>query len=135
MPDPLDPSQKAAEPLKPVKPADLARTVNAKQEAVSPEEKDNRENAANEVSMIFELNSSVAFRWFEAEFIDRPFRDAFEALRTPGIKAEDLPAIQQKYMSLRAVKVGIIEREISHRDLLDPNDSMIPVLREKLARL
>ena len=142
MPEPLDPSQRAAEPLQPVAPSvALKRLSLAEMEGTEPDPNEsdeavsNRQRAAAEISMIFELKDSVAFQWFEREFIDAAYSRAFEALRSPHVKPEELPKLQTTYLALREVKAGMIEREIAHRELIDPHDEQVTELREKLARL
>lgn len=135
----MDPSQKAAEPLKPVKPAQLIRTMigNEAEPAKSAEALDNRKRAADELTMIFELRGSAAFRWFQKEFIDARYQETFDALRDPAMRlpGETLECVQARYLALRKVKAGILEREIAHRELISPTDTEIAVLREELARL
>lgn len=138
MPEPvLDPSQRAAEPLKPIKTSVALRQLSQEppKPSDSPEAKENRLRASAEVSMIFELKDLVAFQWFEKEFIDKAYRNAFDALRSPHVKPEDLPKLQTTYVALRKVKAGLIEREIAHRELLDPTDDQLATLRETLSRL
>jgi hypothetical protein len=103
----------------------------------SPEAIENRQRAANETSMIFELKDNRAFQWFEREFIQTAYAEAFAKLRDPNLRLpeESLQNIQMTYVALRKVRVGMLEREIIHRELLDPNDSALPRLREKLAAL
>jgi hypothetical protein len=133
----MDPAQKPAEPIAKIKPSDLVRQILSPEAdpADSPEAKENRARAGAEISMIFELKDSVAFKWFEKEFIDGPYRRAFDELRSPYVKPEDLPKLQTTYVALRAIKVGMLEREITHREQIDPNDVEIARLRAELSRL
>jgi hypothetical protein len=132
----MDPAQKPAEPIKKVEPADLVRQLSVEPDpAESPEAKENRARAAAEISMIFELKDSAAYKWFEREFIDGPYRRAFDELRSPHVKQEDLPKLQTTYVALRAIKVGMLEREIAHREQIDPSDVEIARLRDELSRL
>jgi hypothetical protein len=142
MEEQLDPSQRPAVPVKPVEAGELLRQLRTDRDAfleAVPEEtanaiKNNREHAQQEISMIFELNESQAFRWFMEEFVIPEYDRVFGQLRGIGEppKPEDLPAIQVRYATLRGIRIGMLEREIAHRSRLDPNDSEIPRLREKL---
>jgi hypothetical protein len=138
----MDQSQKAAEPLKPVPTATLVRVLNSPEADPgsaqdSPEAQDNRQRASNEISMIFELKDSRAFQWFMREFIESAYQQAFDELRNPALRQKDvkLEDVQTRYVALRQVRVGMVEREIAHREQLDPNDEEIKRLREKLASL
>lgn len=135
----MDQSQIAAEPLKSVSPTQFIKEfVNpeTQPDPNSPEAVENRARAAQEISMIFELKDLVSFKWFIAEFIDKPYRAAFDALRDPRLRQdnETLENIQQRYVALRAVRVGMLEREIAHREQITPNDSFLHALREQLNR-
>ncbi len=143
MTEPLDPSQKPAEPLQPVKPSvalkrlaidEAAKEIESSEQ---PEAIENRQRAAAEISMIFELKDSSPFNWFMREFVDKPYQEAFDKLRDPRLlrKDESLEIIQQRYVALRAVRVGMIEREIAHREQIDPNDEQISELRRLLSSL
>lgn len=137
----MDPAQRAHEPGRPVKPADLIRTLHA--DPVLVEENpdaaqaiaENRATASAELAMIFELKESVAHQWFLEQFIAGPFRDASDALKSANTKLEELAAVQTRYVTLRPIMAGIIEREIAHRDQLDPNDQEVFRLRERLRLL
>jgi hypothetical protein len=134
----MDPSQRPAEPLQPVDARTLIRNLQGAEPIDdSPEAENNRMRAAAEISAIFELNKDRNFQWFMREFIDRPYNAAFDALRNPLMRQKDdtLEVIQAKYVALREVKVGMLEREIAHRELLNPRDEEIPRLRERLSRL
>jgi hypothetical protein len=134
----MDPSQRPAEPLQPVDARTLIRNLQGAEPIDdSPEAENNRMRAAAEISAIFELNKDRNFQWFMREFIDRPYNAAFDALRNPLMRQKDdtLEVIQAKYVALRDVKVGMLEREIAHRELLNPRDEEIPRLRERLSRL
>lgn len=133
----MDPSQKAVEPLEPVEASVLVSRLRSitPDENKSPEADSNRKQAAAEVSMIFELRDNRAFQWFETEFIDKEYLEAFSKLRSPHTKPEELHDVQVKYIALRAVKVGLVEREIAHRELMNSNDEQIPRLRERLSRM
>lgn len=98
---------------------------------------ENRRRAAAEISTIFELNGDRNFQWFIREFIDGPYTKAFDALRsqTMRMEGETLETVQARYVALREVKVGMLEREIAHRELIDPRDEEISRLRERLSRL
>jgi hypothetical protein len=134
----MDPAQKPAEPIEPLLAGALLRQLNPESDPADSEEaKENRAAAAREISMIFELKDLTAFKWFEKEFIDKPYQASFDALRDPRLreKNETLENIQQRYVALRAVKVGMLEREIAHREQIAPNDVEIPRLRAELERL
>lgn len=120
----LDQSQRAAEPTPRVNPNTLVGRLKGAERVQDNDEAaaENRARAAAEISMIFELKDSTAFKWFEEEFIDKPYRASFDALRDPSTPIEELPTVRARYAALKAVKIGIIEREIAHRDQLDPND-------------
>lgn len=135
----LDPSQRAAEPVKLVKAADLVRTLKQPPVGaaphISPQAQQNRDRAAAELSMIFELRDARSFQWFMAEFFDKPFIEASQAYRSDDTKDEDLSKVRARYMALKDVKKGILEREIAHRRLMDPNDTEIFRLEQRLAQL
>lgn len=135
----MDQSQKAAEPLTPVKPSTFVRQSLQPEPDPndSPEAQENRQRAAGEISMIFELKDNRAFQWFEKEFIDVAYQEAFDKLRNPTLRQKDesLELIQAQYVVLRKVKAGRLEREIAHRELLDANDEEIALLRSALERL
>jgi hypothetical protein len=133
----MDQAQRAAEPLTPVSPASLIRSLKTPEEEASesPEAIENRQRAATEIAMIFELKDSRAFQWFVEQFLDSEYGKAFEALRSPYTKHHEIADVQKQYVVLRKVKVGMLEREIAHREQLDPGDEMLPVLRSKLAQL
>src|SRR5882724_3796709 len=119
----MEQSHKAAEPIHVVSPADLVRQLSNPEAdpAQSEEAKDNRKRAAVEITMIFELKESSAFKWFEREFIDKPYQEAFDKLRDPKMreKEESFESIQTAYVALRAIKVGMLEREVAHREQMD----------------
>jgi hypothetical protein len=135
----LDPSQRPAEPLKTVKAGDLVRTLKQPPVGAAPrltaDEQRNRDRAAAELSMIFELRDARAFQWFMAEFFDKPFREASEAYRSPTTDEADMPKVRARYLALKEVKSGILEREINHRRKMDPNDTEIFRLEQQLAQL
>lgn len=138
MAETLDPSQRAAEPIKMVKASDLVRTLKPAVGAapeLSPQAQKNRDRAAAEIAMIFELRDARAFQWFMAEFFDKPFNEASEAYRSSDTPEEDLPKVRARYLALKAVKAGIIEREIAHRRMMDPSDAEIFRLEQRLAQL
>jgi hypothetical protein len=135
----VDPSQKAAEPLKPVEPKTFVRNLTGAERVVTDDAdaEANRQRAAAEISAIFELKDNRNFQWFMREFIDRQYGEAFQKLRIPSARMENesLESVQMTYSALREVKVGMLEREIAHRELLNPRDEEIPRLRERLSRL
>lgn len=131
----MEQSHTSAEPLAQISVPALIRALDQQGPASSPEAEDNRKRAAAEITMIFELKESRAFRWYEKEFVDKLYRAAFEALRSPHTKADDLSALRTTYLALRGVKAGLIEREIAHREQISPGDPEISVLREQLAAL
>jgi hypothetical protein len=98
---------------------------------------ENRLRAAAEISSIFELKANRDFQWFVREFIDKGYDEAFRKLRMPNarMEGETLESVQMTYAALREVKVGMLEREIAHRELLNPRDEEIPRLRTLLDRL
>lgn len=135
-------SRRAAEPLPSLSPKELIRNLGL-EEAAQPEEelsdeaKENRLRAAKEISLIFELHNSRAFEWFEKEFIDKPYWEARRKLMgwVSDFKPGELEKTQVTYAALKQVKVGMLEREIAHREQINPNDEQIAILREKLALL
>lgn len=124
----LDPSQRAAEPLPSLNAAEVLRKIEA-DKSKNPDDQANRILAAMELAMIEELLGLAAFRWFEAEFIDKPYRIAFDNLRSQGGEAF------QSYKALKEVKGGMIQREITQRETVSPDDPRITYLREKLRSL
>lgn len=141
MQDP-EPSRRAAEPLQSLSPKELIRSLGLKEatqpegEELSPEAKENRLHAAKEISLIFELRNNRAFEWFEHEFIDKPYWEARRGLMNVAeADRGDLPRIQTTYAALKQVKIGMLEREIAHREQINPNDEQIAILRERLALL
>ena len=104
----------------------------------NPVAEENREKAARELGMISELHNNTAFQWFEAEFIDKPYSASLEALKSRRPDNDDgtwLAAQHQAYRVLRSVKASMIEREINWRKKVNPLDSEIPRLQEKLQAL
>lgn len=134
-------SRRAAEPLPSLSSKELIRSLGleeaAQPEEVSEEAVANRQHAATEISMIFELHNSRSFEWFEHEFIDKPYWEARRKLMTVGhsIELGELSRIQITYAALKQVKVGMLEREISHREQINQNDEQIAILRERLSLL
>src|SRR4051812_14446089 len=94
----LDPSQRAAEPVKVIKASDLVRTLKqppvGAAPQISPQAQQNRDRAAAELSMIFELRDARSFQWFMAEFFEKPFIEASQAYRSDDTSAEDLPKVR-----------------------------------------
>lgn len=132
----MDPSQKAAEPIKQLSVAELASMGKAAERVKeSATAQENRQLAAQELAMIFELKENRPYKWFEAEFIDKPFQEAREKLRSPETKPEELPVAHQRYLALKEVKAGMLEREIGWRKALDRTDSEIARLQMKLDAL
>lgn len=135
----MDPSQTAAEPLKSIPMSEILRRF--REESPMPEEPASREAAENqtraraEIASIFELKESRAFQWYEKEFIDKSYQEAFDKLRDSSTKSDELVAVRLVYILMRGIKVGLIEREIAHRETLDPADEEIKRLREKLSRM
>lgn len=132
----LDQSQRAHEPTAPLGAAELLARLTKEAE---PKENDseeaiwNRQRAAAETAMIFELKDSRAFNWFFEEFVVKPYAEAFEALR--DVHTEDLTKARTEYLALKKARIGLIEREIIHRQQLDVDDPEIARLREKLSVL
>lgn len=133
----LDQSQRAAEPVTPVKESTLIRSLKPFPPDQSATAQGNRKMAADQLGSISALRKSSDFQWYEREFIDKPFRSVSEKLR--GIieldPHETIASVQTTYKALREVKAGLIEREISHRRLLNPNDEEIFRLSEVLDAL
>jgi hypothetical protein len=134
-----DQSQRPAEPLPTVEPRTLIRNLQGAERVAttSVDAEANRLRAAAEIAAIFELNENRTFQWFIREFIDKPYQEAFRKLRLPNarMEGESLEGVQMTYSAMREVKVGMLEREIAHRELLNPNDEEIPRLRQKLSLL
>ena len=143
MTEALDPAQRPAEPLPPVKPSVALKRMAMDEAAVepapeqSPEAIDNSTRAKAEIATIFELKDSGAFNWFFSEFVEKPYQDAFNKLRDPRLRQKDetLENIQQRYIALREVRIGMLEREIAHREQLDDDDGQIYDLRRLLNSL
>jgi hypothetical protein len=135
----LDQSQRPAEPIQQISPGELSRRLKEPglEIADSGTAKENRENAAAEISSIFQLQGDPNFQWFVKTFIDPEYDKAFAALRNPAVRqpGETLELVQARYVALREVKVGMMERELAHRELLDPNDQQIAKLRQEIDRL
>lgn len=130
-----DQSQKAAIPTTRISVAELVRGLSGGPRSNSLAKEENQKRAADQLSMIEELQKSSAFKWFFAEFVDKPYRDAFEKLRSPYTEFADLPKVQTTYTALAAVRRGLLEREIVHREQLQPDDPALPALRDKLRNL
>jgi hypothetical protein len=139
MPEPeqLDPSQRAAVPLKPMSPGELLHKLKAPEthNPTTPEGKKNKARASAEMASIIDLQGSRAFEWFFDEFIEKPYRLAFDRYRSPSTPEEQLVTARADYLALRTLRVGMLEREIAHRRQLDKNDLQISVLEEKLRAL
>lgn len=131
----MDQSQMPAEPLESMTPGELVANLSQAEPVIEGSAKENRTNAARELEMITELTGSAAFQWFEKEFIDAPYAKAFEALRSKRTKPEDFPDVRSTYNALQAIKADMIQREITHRELLSPTDPRISFLLGKLAAL
>lgn len=102
---------------------------------VTAEAKRNKERASVEMANILDLQSSRAFEWFFDEFVEKPYRLAFDAFRNPATPPEQLGAVRDNYLALRTIRVGFLEREIAHRHQLNKSDTEIPQLEEKLRSL
>lgn len=139
MTEPLDQSQKPAEPIETISPGELSRRMKQPglEVADTGTQAENREHAAAEISSIFKLKDDSDFQWFVKQFIDPEYDKAFLALRNPAMRqpGETLELVQARYVALREVKVGMLERELSHRSLLDPNDQEVLRLRKEIDRL
>lgn len=88
--------------------------------------------------MIEELRNSAAFKWFEAEFIDKPYAASFDALRDQVSPQEAAPVLayrQTRYVAFKSVKTGMIEREIVHLKRVSPSDPAIAALTQYLRTL
>lgn len=138
---PLDPSQRAAEPtptgslgdLRGAERVELANKPGQNADTV----KANDLRAAAELAMINELKQSAAFQWFEAEFIDKPYAASFDALRAEATTEDDAfwRRINAKYVALREVKSGMIQREIVHLKRISPIEPAIAALTQHLRTL
>jgi hypothetical protein len=135
----LDQSQRPAEPIQQISPGELSRRLKepGMEVADTVTARENREHAASEISSIFALQGNPDFQWFVREFIDPEYDKAFAALRNPAVRqpGETLELVQARYVALREVKVGMMERELAHRQLLDPNDQEVLRLRKEIDRL
>lgn len=131
-----DQSQRPAEPTPKRTITDYVRHSGDPLEAVaSADAKENKIRAEHELAMIEELRNNAAFRWFEEEFINKPYLASFDALRDEYTAEDDLPKIRATYSAFRKVKVAIFEREIAHRAQLLENDPEIPRLNRELRSL
>lgn len=131
----MEQSQMPAEPLESMTPGQLVANLNQAEPVVEGSSKENRTNAARELEMITELVGSTAFQWFEKEFIDAPYAKAFEALRSKHTKIEDFSDVRSTYNALQQIKADMVQREITHRELISPGDPRLAFLRMKLAAL
>jgi hypothetical protein len=139
MDEALDQSQKAAEPIETISPGELSRRLKEPGVEVvdTGTQGENRQHAAGEIASIFRLKGDSDFQWFVTQFIDPEYDKAFAALRNPAMRQKDetLETVQARYMALREVKIGMMERELAHRSLLDPNDQEVFRLRKEIDRL
>ena len=135
----LDQSQRPAAPIETISPGELSRRLKEKgtEVAETGTQIENRDHAGSEIASIFRLNGDPDFQWFMKQFIDPEYDRAFVALRNPAMReaGDTLEVVQARYVALREVKVGMLERELAHRTLLDPNDQVIPRLRREIDRL
>lgn len=127
-------SQQPATPTTRISDAALARSIMKKTPG-PPAAEANDKLAADELGMIEELQRSSAFRWFFAEFVEKYYQIAFDELRSEHVKPEAMSRTQITYWAMKKIRVGILEREITWRAKLDPNDPVLPSLREKLRNL
>lgn len=133
-----DPSITPATPTPPVSDAHLASTLKPTTLAVAATAtvaEENLKNAADQLAMIIELRNLPAFQWFEESFITKPYRDARAKLLGPLAPDEDLSLIKSRFEGLQHVARGVLERELAHRQKIDPRDPEIARLREKLAAM
>lgn len=131
----MDQSQRPAEPVQKLSAGQfIARTKGA--EAVeSATAQENRVLAGQELSMIFELNDSRAYQWYEAEFVEKVFQEARDRFLSPDTLPAEMPDARSRYLALKEVKKGMLEREIGWRTYLDPSDQEIGRLQMKLGAL
>lgn len=128
----MDQSQKPAEPTQRVSDAQLTRTLKKPEADELPGQKANRQLALDQLGMMAEIQNSPAFKWFMQTFVDEPFKASFEALRSEHTREEEMPQVRSRYQALKSIKAGIIEREAVWREALDPSDTEIARLRERL---
>lgn len=132
----MDPSQKAAEPLKPASNSDFAVSLNRGITPTSTEaEKRNREHAGEELSAIWHLRDNKQFQWFWRECIEKQLREAKDAYHDEQLSPESANTFRTKYLALRRVARWLLDREIEHRRLINPHDTEIARLREKISLL
>jgi hypothetical protein len=136
----LDQSQRPAEPIQSITPGELSRRMREpglEVAEISEDAQANRDHASQEISSIFRLQGDPDFQWFMREFVNPEYDKAFAALRNPAMRqpGESLELVQARYLALREVKIGMLERELGHRELLDPNDQEVFRLRQEIDRL
>lgn len=134
----MDPSHRPAEALRSVSPAQLinqAKLAKVAPEELSAEALENLKKAKEELSKISELKESRAFQWFETEFIEKAYSEAKRIFHDKTTPVETLVAARVEYLTLRALKMDWLEREIAHRELLDPGSETTAYLRDRLSLL
>ncbi len=132
MPNPSQPV-----PLQPLEPSELARRLNEPGTSVArvtQEPSENEKNAAKELGMISELQSSTAFKWFFENCVEKAFFDARDQLMSEDTPELLLTLAHTKYNALKKVVRWMKEREIEHRRLLNKDDAGLSRLREELKR-
>lgn len=123
----MDQSQMPAAPTPEMSAGELVAKLGGAQKVVEGTAKENQLHAGRELEMIDELRNSQAFKWFEEQFIDKLYQESFVNLRRYHSKR-----VHYTYQTMRRVKIGMIERQKTHLELISPNDPMIGVLRAML---
>lgn len=135
----MDPSQKQAEPLPQVTPADLAVRIN--RTGVDPDLdpgsvaaiKRNRERAGEELEAIWSLQKNQHFQWFWRECVEKEYEKHRIALHSATTL--DIGLAQARFLAAKEIMSFMLKREIEHRRLISPTDAQLPRLREKLRLL
>lgn len=132
----MDPSQKEAEPLQQVSPADLAVRLNRGPESDLDETiHRNRSRAGEELEAIWSLQQNPHFQWFWRECVEKEYQTARERYNAEDVSPESANTYRTQYLQMRRVMNFMLMREIEHRRLINPTDSHLPRLREKLRLL
>lgn len=122
------------DPLPSLSASELLNLVRARKgEAADPVEQANEIRAANELASIYSLKNNPDFTWFMRTFLQPAYQKQFDALRSPT--TSNLTEVQSAYHALRDVLTGMLNSEIVHRTLLNPNDEEIPRLTRQMEAL
>lgn len=131
----MDPSQKQSEPLKQVSHADFAVRINRELGTPDDATKRNRENAGEALASIWHLRENKHFQWFWKECVEKEYQAAKDRYNEENISPENANTFRTQYLQMRRIVRFMLDREIEHRRLINPNDTEIARLREKLRLL